>query len=121
MVFVVYLSDHYAPEALSHWSPIEVAFFAVVAVAVGLAVRCARDATFHTTPMDYLMVFVLLVLGILPHNLFGEAAVTEVVMKGIILLYASELFLHEVKRRWNTLSVATVASLGLMAVRGLVT
>jgi len=42
-------------------------------------------------------------------------------MKGIILLYASELFLHEVERRWNTLSLATVASLALMAVRGLVT
>ena len=120
MVFVVYLSVHHAPEALSHWSPIEVAFFALVVAAVALAVRCARDATFHTTPMDYLMVFVLLVLGILPHDLFGEAAVTEVVMKGIILLYASELFLHEVKRRWNTLSLATVASLALMAVRGLV-
>ena len=108
-----------SPDPFGHWSPPEVAFFVLVALAVALTVRCSRQDTFRTTPMDYLMVFVLLVLGVLPHDLFGEGAATEIVMKGIILLYASELFLHEVRRRWNPVSLGTIAALGVMAYRGL--
>ena len=119
LTFLVYLSVHYSPDPFGHWSPPEVAFFVLVALAVALTVRCSRQDTFRTTPMDYLMVFVLLVLGVLPHDLFGEGAATEIVMKGIILLYASELFLHEVSRRWNPVSLGTLVALGVMAYRGL--
>ncbi len=118
-VFIVYLSAHFAPAPLGEWSAVDIAFFTGLAGAVGLSVRCSQADTFRTTPMDYLMLFVLVVLGILPHDLFGAAAATEIVMKGIILLYASELFLHEVRRRWNPVSLGTIAALGVMAYRGL--
>jgi UDP-GlcNAc:undecaprenyl-phosphate GlcNAc-1-phosphate transferase len=117
--FVVYLSVHYGSGPFSDWSLADVLYFAGIALAVGLVLRCAREDSFRTTPMDYLMVFVLIMLGVLPHDLFGETAATEILMKGIILLYASELFLHEVKWRWNSLSLGTVAALGVLAYRGL--
>lgn len=118
-VFVVYLSAHFVPAPLGEWSAVEIGFFAGLAGAIGLSVRCNQADTFRTTPMDYLMLFVLMVLGILPHDLFGAVAATEMAMKGIILLYASELFLHEVPRRWNPVSIGTIAALGVMAYRGL--
>jgi UDP-GlcNAc:undecaprenyl-phosphate GlcNAc-1-phosphate transferase len=117
--FVVYLSVHYAPEPLGRWSPIEVAYFVTVGVALALAVRFNRSDAFRTTPMDYLMVLVLLTLSILPAELFGTSATTEIAVKSIVLLYACELFLHEVQARWNPVSVGSVVTLGVMAFRGL--
>jgi UDP-GlcNAc:undecaprenyl-phosphate GlcNAc-1-phosphate transferase len=118
-MFAVYLSAHYAPAALGGWSPAEVGFFGAVALAVAVAVRCADERAFRTTPMDYLMVLVVIALLALPPHLFGQAATTEIITKGIVLLYASEIFLQEVLRRWNPLTLGAAVALGTMAVRGL--
>jgi UDP-GlcNAc:undecaprenyl-phosphate GlcNAc-1-phosphate transferase len=118
-VFVVYLGAIGAVGAIAPRSPVELAFFALVVVAIAVSVRCRTGQGFRTTPMDYLNLLVVLVLGMVPAQQFGEVPVTEIVIKAIILLYACELFLHAVRWRWNPLTLASGASLAVLAWRGL--
>jgi UDP-GlcNAc:undecaprenyl-phosphate GlcNAc-1-phosphate transferase len=123
MTFVIYLSLSSEPGAgalaRADWPLHAAAFFGAVAVAVAMALRCGRNGSFQTTPMDYLVALVVLVLAFLPTERFGEVPVNELVIKAIIMLYACEIFLHEARRRWNGVSLGSLAALGIIAARGL--
>lgn len=123
ITFVLYLALSGGPEAggvaRADWPLHSAAFFGAVAVAVAMALRCGRNGSFQTTPMDYLVVLVVVLLGFLPTERFGEVPVNELVIKAIIMLYACEIFLHEARRRWNTVSLGSLAALGIIAARGL--
>ena len=119
-VFVAYLWSRYTPVPLLTNGVADIVIFGSIAVLIGMSVRCIRDVGFATSPMDYLIVFATVVFAITLSGSPEKQLIAEIVVKSIILLYGCELILHHARRNLNLLSAATVASLGILAYRGLV-
>lgn len=117
--FVVYL----ATKALVKYSPIletaELTYFIVLAVVIGFSVRYAGKNQFTTTPMDYLVIFIVLLAGILLRQLPEKIDIGPMAIMLIILFYGCEFVTMHMKRAWNILNISTVASLVLLSVKGL--
>lgn len=97
--FVLYLSDH--ASAVSDW-PTRAAvngFFIAVAVLVLTAIRFQRGTRFETTPLDYLLLFLAVVIPSLPESGLGGAEWGLLMTKLLILFFAYELLLHALSRR----------------------
>lgn len=117
-VFVVYLTMTNSATPSSLLKTAEFAFFSVLALAIGLAVRYARDNGFRTTPTDYLIIFVVLAIGAFSDRLFQGELLTAVLVKGVIILYGSELLISRMEYRWNSVNLTTLTALGILGVRG---
>jgi UDP-GlcNAc:undecaprenyl-phosphate GlcNAc-1-phosphate transferase len=86
-----------------------------VAVAIGFRVGTER---FRTTPMDYLVVFIALVVPNLPDvDLKVEHTGVAVAMI-IVLFYSIELVLNSIWRRWDVMRFTTYLTLALLGIRG---
>jgi len=102
--FIMYYSE-LAPQAWMHGllTPLNIGF-ALLAVLVVLTIRLTGDDRFQTTPLDYLIVLLALVLPFLPDLTIGDVHVSLLTAKLIVLFFAFELLLQ--------VSKATVARLG---------
>lgn len=116
--FVIYLDDHYTIVRLPQLASIEMVYFIALATAVGLAVRYTKDVDFKTTPMDYLVLFVVLAVGILTHDSTRHAELGAMAMKLVVVFYGCELITSRMKSRWNLLNVSSLATLLILGVRG---
>ncbi|NIS60536.1 MAG: undecaprenyl/decaprenyl-phosphate alpha-N-acetylglucosaminyl 1-phosphate transferase, partial [Proteobacteria bacterium] len=74
---------------------------------------------FQTTPLDFLILFVALVVPNLPDTHIQAYHLGPVVAKVIVLFYAFEIILTRMKKRFNGLSLAAFFSLGMTGLRGL--
>ena len=102
--FILYYGE------LFPWGPIEQFVtplnvgFAVLAVLVVLTIRLTGDDRFQTTPLDYLIVLLALMLPFLPDLTIGTVHISLLTAKLIVLFFAFELLLQ--------MSRASVARLG---------
>jgi UDP-GlcNAc:undecaprenyl-phosphate GlcNAc-1-phosphate transferase len=117
--FVIYLEAKYTGQSSRLFHTISLAYFVALAVAVGLAVRFAEDTQFKTTPMDFLVIFIVISIGILTHQDAEQTQLALLVAKLVVVFYGCELILARVRTRWNPLSIATLAALGVIGFRGL--
>ena len=92
--FVMYYSE-FVPRVLMHglMTPLN-AGFALLAVLVVLTIRMTGDERFQTTPLDYLIVLLALMLPFLPDLVVGEVNVSLLTAKLIILFFAFELLMQ---------------------------
>ncbi|MBT8131274.1 MAG: undecaprenyl/decaprenyl-phosphate alpha-N-acetylglucosaminyl 1-phosphate transferase, partial [Gammaproteobacteria bacterium] len=97
----------------------EIAFYTALAIAVGLTIRYSREINFRTTPTDYLVVFIVIAIGVLPGNVFAGNEVATGLIKAVILIYSCEVLFLSGVRKWNPLTVATFFALGSLAATGL--
>ena len=67
---------------------------AATAILVVLAIRCAGEARFQTTPLDYLIVLLAGVMPFLPEVTVGDVSVGGLTAKLIVLFFAFELLLY---------------------------
>lgn len=118
--FVVYLETKFIGKDTLLLNAVEVIYFVAVAAAIGLAIRYAREKQFRTTPTDYLVVFIVLFAGFLLHNTPDKADIGIMAVKLIIVFYGCELVITRLQDRWNVLNLSALASLVVLAVRGLV-
>ena len=117
IVFCVYLSAGYSQTASG--KIVEITFFAALAIAIAFSLKLKGAAEFRTTPTDYLGVFVVLVFSLLPLPLVQGVSVIVLVIKAMVLLYASELILSEVENRRSVLEYAVFVGMAAIGVRGL--
>lgn len=119
VVFITYLLA--SASSLDHQllQRVEIVVYAVLAAVIGLTIRYSRDIDFRTTPTDYLLVFIVLAIGVLPGELFNGNEVATGLIKAVILIYGSELLLHEKASRLNALTLVVLGALGWLAVQGL--
>lgn len=116
--FVVFVETNYLP--LPAWATtVEIGFFSVLAVAIALSVRFSRALEFRTTPMDYLVLFVVIALGIVAHNQAFDPAVSSMVIKLVIVFYGCEVIFARLTSRWNILNLSSLATLAIFGVKGL--
>ncbi|MCR4347302.1 MAG: undecaprenyl/decaprenyl-phosphate alpha-N-acetylglucosaminyl 1-phosphate transferase [Sulfuricaulis sp.] len=118
--FVVYLQTRYCTHLEPVLNTIEIVYFVLLAVAIGITVRYGRKGEFITTPMDYLVIFVVLFAGFLLHNLPEKADLGAMAVKLMVLFYGCELIITRMRKLVHLLTVATLVTLTIFAVRGLV-
>ena len=119
VVFLTYLLTTYPAVDATVMQRGEVIFYSILALGVGLTIRYSREIVFHTTPTDYLLVFIVLAIGILPGEVFAGNQIATGLIKAVILIYACELLLLAGSRKWDPLSASTLIALGWLAGVGL--
>lgn len=117
--FVVYLETRYCQQWEPFLDTIDVVYFVLLAAAIGITIRYGRKVEFKTTPMDYLVIFVVLFAGFLLHNLPEKAELGAMAVKLMIIFYGCELIITRMHRLVHLLTIATVATLAIFAIRGL--
>jgi UDP-GlcNAc:undecaprenyl-phosphate GlcNAc-1-phosphate transferase len=105
--FVVYLSEQ---QSLAGSWPTRMelnVLFVVLAALVVLTIRFGRENRFETTPLDYLIVFFALAIPMLPELSVGEASLSLLTGKLIVLFFSYELLFGAQARRVAQLGAAS--------------
>jgi UDP-GlcNAc:undecaprenyl-phosphate GlcNAc-1-phosphate transferase len=118
--FVVYLESKYVGSWTSFLNTMEPFYFSVLAVAIGVIVRYSRKTEFKTTPLDYLVIFMVLFAGFLLHNLPDKANLAPMVIKLVILFYGSELIFTYARNKQYVFNFPVLLSLFIIAFKGLI-
>lgn len=118
--FVIYLEAKYLGPHGPIKDAIELAYFVSLALAIGIAIRYDNKADFRTTPMDYLVIVTVLFAGFLLNSLPEKTYLGSMAVKLVILFYACELLYSRMGRKWPVLNVTSIATLAILAVRGLI-
>jgi UDP-GlcNAc:undecaprenyl-phosphate GlcNAc-1-phosphate transferase len=92
-------------------------WFALLAGLVVLAIRFAGADRFETTPLDYLIVLLAVVMPFLPDVSVGEVPVSLLTAKLIVLFFAFELLLHAQAAPARRLGWVSALMLGGLALR----
>ena len=118
--FAVYLGTKYVGSWASFLNTMEPFYFSVLAVAIGIIVRYSRKAEFKTTPLDYLVIFMVLFAGFLLHNLPDKAYLGPMVIKLVILFYGCELIFTYARNKQYVFNFPVLLSLFIIAFKGLI-
>lgn len=118
--FVIYLETRH----LGTWTPLmnalELVYFVVLAIAIGIVIRYDSKSSFKTTPMDYLVIATVLFAGFLLRNVPEKAYLGPMAVKLIVLFYACELIYSRAERKQYVLNLSVLVTLSVIAVRGLI-
>ncbi|MEW6247769.1 MAG: MraY family glycosyltransferase [Nitrospirota bacterium] len=105
--FVMYLGEQASLDV--EWNlrvPLNLLFM-VLALLVMLAIRFSAGRPFETTPLDYLMVLLALIIPVLPEMRVGDINLSVLTAKLIVLFFSFELLLHN--------GAVRIARLGLVS------
>ena len=117
--FIIYLGSKYLTGRSSLFNVAEVGYFVVLAAAIGLAVRYGAAVEFRTTPMDYLVILIVLSVGLLTGDSTHRAYIGAMAIKLVIVFYGCEFIASRMKNRWNLLYLSSLAALVILGARGL--
>lgn len=113
--FMMYLSEQ--PAASTEiLSPLHL-FFLLLALLVAFTIRFNAEHRFQTTPLDYLMVFLAVMVPALPEMQIGDIHLSFLTAKLIVLFFSFELLLHVFVKRVTQLGLVALWLLGGIALR----
>lgn len=72
---------------------LDAAYFVVLAFATGTVMRLDSSAEFRSTPLDFLLIFLVVVAGVLAEGALAGFQVSSIVMRIAVLFYACEVLL----------------------------
>jgi UDP-GlcNAc:undecaprenyl-phosphate GlcNAc-1-phosphate transferase len=119
IAFVVYLLEVSPLVQVEVLRLFDYVFFAILGLALMLSIRYRMGDSFRVTPSDFLLIFGMLSMGMVPVEIRETYHLIPVVVKLVILFYCAELILKAMSSRWSPLPLAALAALGILAVRGL--
>jgi UDP-GlcNAc:undecaprenyl-phosphate GlcNAc-1-phosphate transferase len=118
--FVVYLETrHFSQYAPPGFEILEIVYFLTLAGAIGLIIRYGEKWDFKITPMDYLVIFVVLIAGYILHSMPDKVEVGLMAVKLIVVFYGCELIVLRMRRKLNALNVSSLITLFVLAYRGI--
>ena len=118
--FIVYFETKYIGGKYAAVYGIGIGLYALLAISVWLGVRYASDSEFRVSPMDFLVIFVVLTVGVISRDHFRQELLGVMVVKLVILFYGCELIFAKLKNRWNSLTVSTLIALSILSARSLI-
>jgi len=118
--FSVYLLSTYPPSWLLEQVSLVYLFFLMITVASFITVRVATTDQFQITPLDYLVIIMAIIVSMAPGIEHGASSMVWMVVQIIILFYACELVIQNMKSRFNRFTGSVALALALIAYRGLV-
>jgi len=92
--------------------------FGLLVVAFSLRVHFSYDKTFQITPLDYLVILLVMIVPNLPEAHLDDSGIGEMAVKLIILFYASEAVMGLKVRNWDFMRIGTISALSVLIVRG---
>ena len=117
--FSVYLLSTYPPVWLLEQISLIYIFFVAITVLSFITMRITVKDKFQITPLDYLVVIMAVIVGIAPGIEHGASSMIWIVVQMIILFYACELVIQNMKSPLNSFTGAAGLALALIAYRGL--
>ena len=115
-VMAVYLLPVSGSEA--EYYNIIVLLFIMLSIAFALRVRFSQEGTFQVTPLDYLVIILVIIVPNLPEAHLEDSGMGEMAVKLVVLFYASEVVMGLKGRSWDIIRFGTLAALTILAVRG---
>ena len=115
---LVYLVERNAAGTHAPYATFYVAYFVVLAIAIGAAIRMGGDADFRTTPLDYLLVGLVIVAGFLARGQLPGLDLGGVIMPLVVLFYGCELIVNRSSSSWvGALSLAALLATLIVVLR----
>jgi UDP-GlcNAc:undecaprenyl-phosphate GlcNAc-1-phosphate transferase len=105
--FVMYLGEQASLDVEGNLRVPFNLLFMLLALLVMLAIRFSAGRPFETTPLDYLMVLLALIIPVLPEMRVGDINLSVLTAKLIVLFFSFELLLHH--------GAVRIARLGLVS------
>lgn len=118
IALAVFLFNSYPPAGLLGQAPVLYVFFGILGLAMIVAVRMARENRFRVTPLDFLVVLIVLALALMPEHLL-DSGVVGMAVQAIMLFYGAELAMRQMQSRWNLFTGSILVALVVVAARGL--
>lgn len=118
IAFGVYLLEVYPRPDAAHVPALAYIFFGSIVVSLAIVARYAPGHLFRFTPMDFLVVLLVVLMGIMPEERPVSAVAIAILIKIIILFYACEYLISRSTKRWNGLTLSTLGCLALIAIQG---
>ena len=117
IAFVVYLL-HYDAYASGLLPPVlRVALLVTLLIVMLVAIRFAQRDVFQTTPTDILVIALVGGFGVLYEHNIVDTALAPMVIELVLLFYAAELTMRQMKSTWNCFSVSMLATLAILSAR----
>jgi UDP-GlcNAc:undecaprenyl-phosphate GlcNAc-1-phosphate transferase len=117
--FVVYLETRYFDGTSTISYGINIGLYVLLAVAIWLAVRYASDAEFKVSPMDFLVIFIVLAVGVISRDHLHEKLLGIMAVKLVVLFYGCEIIYAKLTSKWNSLNIATLITLSILGAKSL--
>ncbi len=118
-VFAAYLCSTSPPAFMADIELLRRVFFAALAIGIAMALKFSQDVTFRTTTLDYLTLFLVILVALFPMPQVLDGTLAAIVVKSVILFYACEVLLSRTTRAPIPLYAGAVGALAVLAVRGL--
>ena len=120
IAFVLYLLGEYSLNAYLDLVGFDYVYFGLIVVALVIGARATDKDVFQATPMDFLLILIMIGMVFIPQARAGESEVIHLVIKMCIMFYAVEFMLRNMEARWNIPTMSALWALGVITVRGLV-
>jgi len=118
--FSVYLLSTYPPDWLIEQVSLVYLFFITITILSFATVRIAATNQFQITPLDYLVIIMVIIVSVAPGIEHGASSLVWMFLQIVILFYACELVIQNMKSKFNSFTGAVGLALVLIAFRGLV-
>ncbi len=79
-----------------------------------------RKKGFKTSPMDFLILFIAVILPFFSGTYMSEGALVEVISKTLVLFFSYEVLIGELREQYGWVSLWTLVTLAVVLVRGMV-
>jgi UDP-GlcNAc:undecaprenyl-phosphate GlcNAc-1-phosphate transferase len=120
IAFVLYLLGEYPFHAYPALEGFDYVYFGLIVVALAIGARATDKDVFQATPMDFLLILIMIGMVFIPQARAGDDEIIHLVIKMGIMFYAVEFMLRNMVGRWNVPTVSALWALGVIAVRGLI-
>jgi hypothetical protein len=120
IAFVLYLLGDDPLHAYLTLAGFDYVYFGLIVVALVVGARASDRDVFQATPMDFLLILIIMGMAFIPQARAGESEVIHLVIKMCIMFYAVEFMLRNMVVRWNVPTVSALWALGVIAVRGVI-
>jgi len=118
--FAIYQSEVNMPSWMAE-RPFDVynLSFGLLVLFVILTLKFSRRAGFKSTPMDFLILFIALAVPNLPDEQIQSYKMGMLAAKIIVLFFSYDILIGELRGELNSIRLATIGSLALISIKGL--
>ena len=115
---IAYLLELYPPILLQAHGELAYLYYLSLAVGIVLAIRYSSERNFEVTPLDYLVVLIVIALALLSEGGYANPSLVRLVVQLIILFYAAEVAIKHMQSRWNVFTSSVLGALAILSIRG---
>ncbi|MFK5985331.1 MAG: MraY family glycosyltransferase, partial [Pseudomonadota bacterium] len=92
--------------------------FYLLVFAFVVRLRFSYENTFQVTPLDYLVIILVIIVPNLPEVHLEDSSIGEMAVKLVILFYASEAVMGFKTRNWDIVRMGVLGALSIVVYRG---